>query len=191
MRSDNELTTWIGYSDFLTTLAIVFFVMAVAFAQTLANGTAHLAGIVDATGPGTPVAECLVQLGPGRQARTTADGRFDFSVEGLSGKLDFYVDVTCAGYGQRRDSVALHPGDTTALNVVLRPGGVVQPGEDVIVIRTMEGDAAFERNDFRLTAAGIEQIREIGLQYVAHRRPADLLVIQGHTDDMAFPLGAG
>lgn len=189
---DHETPVWIGFADFLMTLAILFFVFAVGIAARANSGPAHLVGVVRDSASHELLNDCPVRVGPGRETRTGKAGAFIFRVDGLSSRFTIDLDVTCPGYGQYRNAVTLHPGDTTRVNVLLNADGSPRPDSDTTLsVHRIPGDVAFERNDYRLTDQGIRLIRQIGLAFRDSLRAGEVIAVQGHTDDLPFPAGAG
>jgi flagellar motor protein MotB len=190
-RRHDDSTAWIGYSDFLTTLAVLFLVLAASLAAGTRAGPAHLLGVVRDARSGRGLDGCSVRMGTGREQPTAGRGAFAFEVTELAGSVSFRVDVRCSGYGAQENVVSLAPGDTTRLSVVLNPTQETASPESSFVVRAVPGDALFDPNEWTLRPGAVERIQSIGRELRDHLRPDEVVAVQGHTDDSPFPAGAG
>lgn len=188
----DESTAWIGYSDFLTTLALLFLVVAAVLAAGTRTGPAYLKGAVTDARTTRGVDGCSVRFGTGREQETRGGGSFAFQVDGLGQAMDFAVDVLCNGYGAHRASASLSPGDTTRLPIVVNPiKADTVLSDSSFQMRSVPGDALFESNEWWLRdQAAINSIKAIGYALRAQLRPDEVVAVAGHTDDAPFPPGA-
>ena len=193
MPHREDATVWIGYADFLSTLAILFFVVAVAFAARTPRGPAFVSALVQDANSKLPIAECDARIGNGQTAQTDEAGKFAFEVAGISERMELDLRVSCDGYLPYSQLMGIAPADTANLRIAMsRDGRQDAPGDSNLVeVVTIGGDALFERNDFRLTESGVEQIRQVGRAYKGRMRPYEVIAVQGHTDDLPFPPAAG
>lgn len=184
----DESTAWIGYSDFLTTLALLFLVVAVALAAGTRTGPARLEGTVTDARTTRGVGGCSVRLGTGREQLTDDSGTFAFQQDGLGQALDLTVDALCNGYGAHRAMTSLSPGDTTRLSIVVNPIHVDTARSDSSFrMRTIAGDALFKPNEWQLRdEAAIRSIEQIGYTLREQLRPDEVVAVAGHTDDVPF-----
>lgn len=187
---DDDATVWIAYSDLMTTLVVLFFLLFAAALTRSRVGDALLRGSVRDARSGTALAGCTVRLGIAREDRTVADGAFGFRLTELRASTPLEVRVECAGYGRYDDTVRVAPGDTTELPVILRPLQTVTPSDSAITIRVVPGDALFDVNDYRLRPKAVDYLREIGLDLKSRLGPGQVVAVEGHTDDKPFPPSA-
>lgn len=188
-HNDSDSNVWIGYSDFLTTLVVLFFVL---LAIQLTSKPATLAGlVVDAGGRGQP--GCLVEASldgtSQREERTDSMGQFiwDFDVPD---SLRLRILAECQQLPTVDTTATLYPGAT--IRLALTVGTSAVPGDSTMTIESVPGDALFERNEWWLTPEGIERVREVG-QRLRQRLETSggVIAVQGHTDSIPFPAGVG
>jgi outer membrane protein OmpA-like peptidoglycan-associated protein len=183
-RRTEESPVWIGYADFLTTLTVLFFVIAVAFAGKLTHSkSGYVHGEVRAAAGGQGLPGCLIKLGQGRQVRSGTDGRFDFRVDSLRERLNIGIAAECEGYNEYSEIVAISLGDTTRVPITLAEAKVVR-------VDTLPGDALFGSSDFTLQPEAIEMLVELGRRLKSELASGDVVAVQGHTDDLPFQEGA-
>lgn len=187
---DSDSTVWIGYSDFLTTLVILFFVLLVI---QMTSGDAALVGrVVGADGGGK--AECLVQGVVGeatpREERTDSAGEFLWTFREISDSIPMRVVATCDTLPIRSASTVLYPGATVRLNLNVEPSAPLRDDSTTSII-VLQGDALFGRNEARLSPEGIESVRQVGLRLRPRLESGGILAVQGHTDSVPFPPGSG
>ena len=188
----DQTTIWVGYADFLTALAILFFVFAAVYSAQLKAGV--LAGTVFDGPSGLPVPECLVRVssldGNLREVRSDSLGEFDLRYERLREPLPLEINAWCRGIEDVDTFAAVAPGLRTTFSV--RVGGAVRgPSENVIVVEERAGEELFERNGFELRAGAIPGLLLLGRRLKDGLSPDELIAIQGHTDDQSFRPGVG
>ena len=193
MPHREDATVWIGYADFLSTLAILFFIVAVAFAARTPRGPAVVSAVVHDARDTTSIPGCDARIGNGQTAQTDSAGRFAFEIGGISERMELDLRVSCDGYAEYSQPMGIAPADTAVLRIAMaRDGRQDAPGDSNLVeVMTISGDALFEKNDFRLKTAAVEKIREVGRAYKGRMRPSEVIAVQGHTDDLPFPPAAG
>jgi flagellar motor protein MotB len=184
-RREDDATVWIGYADFLTTLVVLFFVVAVVFAGKLAKTRpGYLMGTVTEPKTDKSIESCLVKLGAGRQQRTSTAGQFEFRVDSLRDVLTLGLMVRCEGYREYSEPVSLRPADTT--RVVVRLERVTS-----VEVETLPGDALFPPDGYNLKAEAADTIAQLGKQ-LKNKLTADrVIAVQGHSDDVPYPPGSG
>jgi outer membrane protein OmpA-like peptidoglycan-associated protein len=187
---DEDATVWIGYSDFLVTLVILFFVIIATLLVQARSGDAEVIGTVRDGVRGGVLRECPVHLGA-RQQRTTDGGTFSFTVAGLGQPEELDLGVRCPGYADTAHLLRVTPGDTLRLTIVLNPVDPTAASDTTFVLATLPGDFAFGKDSANLKRVAIDSIVRIGLQLRAALRHDEWVAVQGHTDDLPFPPGAG
>lgn len=179
-RQSDESTVWIGYADFLTTIAVLFFILAVAMAgkvQSLRPG--FVRGVVTDSVSGQRLAGCSAEVGDRRQPATSARGEFMVRVDSILGQARVDVSVECAGYEPYMQFLPVAAGDTTELRVRVRPAN-----RTVWETITLAGDALFDPLQYSLKPEGVQAIVNSGLELKADLRLGQTIVVQGHTDDL-------
>lgn len=183
-----DSSVWIGYSDFLTTLVILFFVLVVVFARKSQGAQpAVLTGQVTAFPSGDPVADCTMITGvgssEGRRQPTDSQGTYDFYFGAFWNSVEMELSARCPGFGDADTVVRVIPGDTVSVDVELNR--VDEDGR--IAVESLPASLLFESAsyDFRDSAA-VDTIRQLGLQWKDSLRSDEVVAIQGHTDDQPF-----
>lgn len=183
-----ESAVWIGYSDFLTTLVILFFVLTVIFAMKSGGARpAVLAGQVTSFEEGGPVDDCTVIAGAGPEATrkqpTDDEGRFTLHFHSFWHALEMQLRAECAGYDELDTLVRVIPGDTVDVNLELSP--VADDG--TITVETLPASLLFESASYTFRdSAAVDTIRQLGLQWKERLGRGEVVAIQGHTDDQPF-----
>lgn len=184
-KRGDDATVWIGYADFLTTLTILFLVVIAGLAAKIATAKAGvLTGVVVDAKTAKPVGDCLLKFGESRQTRTDSEGRFVFRVDSLRDAVNVGFVAACRGFATYSEIQTVRPADTSDIRVQLNP--VTSVTVDVI-----PGDALFDRNEFALKQEAVITIVELGLRLKANLGVGEVIAVQGHTDDVPFPAGAG
>lgn len=183
-QTEEDASVWIGYADFLTTLTILFFILAVAIAAQHASDEPEPALVVGAVhdSESAAVVDSLAVTVGTAAATLEGEGRFAYEVEPFVGALRTSVTVSAPGYGVFSTLVDLAAGDTTVLDVALRR-------ERTVEVAVLPGDALFERNEYSLKPEAISRIVEVVRSLSVGED--EVIVVQGHTDDVPFPPGAG
>lgn len=183
-RRNEESSVWIGYADFLLTLAVLFFVIAVSSAGKLASSKAgYVAGIVRADAGANGLPDCLLRLGTGRQLRSDHSGRFEFRIDSLRERANMGLSAECQGYGEHNEIVSVAPGDTTHVTITLAQ-------EKVLRVDTLPGDALFGSSEFTLQPSAITMLVQLGHRLKSELTSDEVIAVQGHTDDLPFRSGA-
>lgn len=173
---------WIGYADFITTLAVLFLVLIVGVAARLGvPRTGTLAGAVVDDQAGGGVAGCTVLLGEQQRERTTTGGTFRFAIDSLRSKLTVGLMVQCPGYRDATKLVSVAP------NEVMHDTVTVTRSTEVSV-RSLPGDALFEPEEYTLKASAVSMVVRLGRELKA-TLGTDAIAVQGHTDDLPFAPG--
>jgi flagellar motor protein MotB len=179
-----DATVWIGYADFLTTLAILFFVLVVGVSAKLAPlGAGYLEGTVRDAETGRAIAKCAADLGTGRQDSTDVAGRFRFTVDSLRGPLTVGLGLACTGYARYSEVLSLVPDSTRRREVRLAP-------KKDVGVETLPGDALFEPNESVLKPEAVDTIVSLGTRLKQGLASDEVIAVQGHTDDVPFQSGA-
>jgi flagellar motor protein MotB len=183
-RRDEDVTVWIGYADFLTTLVVLFFVVAVAFAGRLSlTRPGYLEGTVVEVQSGRAVESCLAKLGAGRQQRTNSRGQFSFKVDSLRDVLTIGLSVQCVGFRDYSEPVSIRPSDTTRVPVRIEKSVIVE-------VETLPGDALFGPDSFDLKLEAVDTIAALGRELKGKLSADRVVAVQGHSDDVPYPPGS-
>lgn len=179
-RQSDESTVWIGYADFLTTIAVLFFILAVAMAGKIPNlRPGFVLGVVTDSVSGQRLAGCSAEVGARRQPSTSGDGEFMVRVDSILRTARVDVSVECPGYEPYTQFLRVAAGDTTRLQARVRP--ITRTEWETI---TLEGDALFDPLEYRLKPEGVNLIIRSGQRLKQELRPGQTIVVQGHTDDL-------
>lgn len=182
--SGEDATVWIGYADFITTLAVLFLVLIVGVAARLGvprAGTLTGAVVDDERHAG--VDGCTVLLGERQRQRTTTDGSFRFTIDSLRSKLTVGLLVQCPGFRDATKLVSVAPSEVGHDTV-----SVTRSIE--VSVRTLPGDALFEPEEYTLKATAVSTVARLGRELKA-TLGTDAIAVQGHTDDVPFAPGRG
>lgn len=190
MHKGEDATVWIGYADFLMTLVILFFILAVSFAARVVRQPAFVQGIVlSSNAGGDPgIAGCAVRAGAGEERRqsTGNEGQFEFRLDGLWNPVDVELTVQCQGYA-RLDTVAKAiPADTVQLELFL-----TFQADTAVTVIVLPGDALFPINEYVLRPQARASISAVADTFRRRLGQGELIAVQGHTDSLPFPPGAG
>ena len=177
-RRPDDSIAWIGYSDFLTTLVVLFFIVAAV--EIGRNPTAALI-TVQSDSASARVSGCR-PVGRGIGAPSLAsDGRLTYAVEPrLLLTSGASLAVTCNGLFQFDSLTVLLVGDSLRILVQTTPS-------QLATARRMQGEANFARNSGRLSPEGIENVRRIGREIKPYLGANQIVAVQGHADDLEFP----
>lgn len=179
-RHSDESTVWIGYADFLTTIAVLFFILAVAMAGKIPNlRPGYVRGVVTDSASRRPPENCAAVVASRRLRELPGDGVFVMRVDSILRQARVDVTVECEGYEPFSRFLPVAAGDTTTVQVRLRP--VTRTVWETI---TLEGDALFDPLQHRLKPEGLALIVRSGRQMKEELRPGQTIVVQGHTDDL-------
>ena len=181
-RRPEDSTVWIAYADFLTTMAVLFLLFAVAFAARLPPvGAGFVTGQVLDLKSRHDIDDCLVKLGETRQGRTTSAGLFEFQVDSIGGHVPLGLAVTCRGYAEHREVIQVRARDTINLTIALSPAD-----SNTAYVDILPGDALFATNQYTLKGSAEALIQHIGVELRQKLTPGDIILVQGHTDDVPF-----
>lgn len=183
-----DSSVWIGYSDFLTTLVILFFVLAVVFAMKSGGARpALLTGQVTSFEEGGPVGDCTVLAGAGtaggRKQPTDEEGRFALQFSSFWRAVEMEVRADCTGYDPLDTLVRIIPGDTVDLQLELTPVS----DDGTITVESLPASLLFETASYTFRdSAAVDTIRQLGLRWKEALGRGEVVAIQGHTDDQPF-----
>lgn len=183
-RRPEDVTVWIGYADFLTTLAVLFFFLLVAVTARAGLGSAYLKGSVVNAESSTPIANCEARLGESRRVQTDRDGHFEFLLDSLRGRATVGLRILCDRFAEYSELLTLGPYDTIQKAIELRPTSQV-------TVETLSGDALFAPNEYHLKPEAVITVVNLGKRLKLSLAANELIAVQGHTDDIPFPAGAG
>jgi outer membrane protein OmpA-like peptidoglycan-associated protein len=172
----DESIPWIGYADFLLTIAVLFFLIAWT-ASRARPGRATLDIQVVDSASGSPVARCMVELAARASGMTDARGAITLAIDSVLGTVRVGLETRCDGYPVDVRLVDLTASGRTDVTVGVLPG-VVE------VVSILPGDVLFEREKYQLREGAVERIKDLVGGLNLGRQ--DLLVIEGHTDDVRF-----
>ena len=181
----DDATVWIGYADFLTTLSVLFFVLLVGVAAKNRSPTAgYVSGLVLDAGTKVPISQCSAQIDQMRRSTTNAKGQFMLKIDSLGSPTNVGLAIACAGYNGINPLVLVKPGATTAREFPL--------SRDIAVrVDVLPGDALFLSNESTLKIEAVDTIVALGLRIKASLKSDEVVAVQGHTDDIPYPLSAG
>jgi outer membrane protein OmpA-like peptidoglycan-associated protein len=180
-----DATVWIGYADFLTTLSVLFFVLLVGVAAKHRSPRAGvLRGKVTDSRTGAAISQCAAAVAPELRQVTDANGEFALRIDSLGAPTKVGLAIDCQGYGALHRLLTVRPGETTRESFALL--------RDVEVrVDVLPGDALFLSNQSALRPEAVETIVGLGLSIKAKLKPDEVVAVQGHTDDIPYPVGAG
>ena len=187
MIEEDDATVWIGYADFLTTLTILFFVLAIVFA---AKSNAPLkitkvTGVVQDGETRRTLATCDVWLADQR-LKTDKQGTFNFQLDELRWAGTISLTVDCPQYVRHSELMTVQPGKSFRKVVLMTP----LPPDPTLEIIRLPGDALFDKNKAELRPAAIRMIMD-SVAASLQMRPDEILIVEGHTDDLPFAPGLG
>ena len=187
MREEDDATVWIGYADFLTTLTILFFVLAIVFAAKSNRpvSSAEIIGVVLDNSSRRPLASCEVLLADRRQ-ETTEQGMFEYQIDALQWAGTISLMVDCPQYIRHSELLTVQPDASLRRKVLMTP----LPPDPTLEILRLPGDALFDRNKAELRPEAIKMIKD-SVAASLKLRPDEILIVEGHTDDLPFPPGVG
>jgi hypothetical protein len=116
--AEDDSIAWIGYADFLTTVAILFIVLFAVAVAAQRTGVAVLEGRIEAAGH-VDFTNCVVRLGDAQELRADSAGTFAFEMPDMAGPGRFRLDADCIGILSADTVVRMHPQDTTHLLLLL------------------------------------------------------------------------
>jgi outer membrane protein OmpA-like peptidoglycan-associated protein len=186
-----DATVWIGYADFLTTLAVLFLVLVAGTAAKLKRARSeharpgYLLGIVVDSATSRAVTRCVAKVGETRWDTTDTRGEFHVVVDSLRESVNVGLSLECVGYDAHSQLRPVAPGDTTRDTIR------VSPEKRAVGVVTLPGKELFEKDSFKLRPAAIDSIVSLGLRFKSKLAPNEIVAVQGHTDDQEFPAGAG
>ena len=179
-RHVEDSPVWIGYADFLTTLAVLFFVMAVTFAGRLQPAKpGYVIGTVRSAAGALKPRDCLIRLGVARQTRPNAEGEFQFRMDSLHEAINISIGAECPGYGDTSAMVDVRPTDTTFARIELHK-------VERVSVDTLSGDALFGSSAATLQPVAVETIKALGERLKTELQQGEVIAVQGHTDDRPF-----
>lgn len=179
-RQSDDTTIWIGYADFLTTIAVLFFILAVAMAGKIPNlRPGYVQGVVSDSASRRPLSGCSAVVASRRVPATASDGQFFVRVDSILRQARVDVTVECAGYEPFTRFLRVTAGETTQVAVRVRP--VTRTQWETI---TLEGDALFDPLQYQLKPEGRALIVRLGNRLKRDLQPGQTIVVQGHTDDL-------
>lgn len=179
-RQSDDTTVWIGYADFLTTIAVLFFILAVAMAGKIPNlRPGYVLGEVRDSASQRALSGCSPVVGSRRLPATPSDGRFVARVDSILRQARVDVTVECAGHEPFTRFLRVTAGDTTRVAVRVRP--VTRTTWETV---TLNGDALFDPLQYQLKPEGLALIIRSGKDLKQRLKPGETIVVQGHTDDL-------
>ena len=183
MREDS--TPWIGYADFLTTLAVFFFVGMLYAHGRQPQTVAAILSVSDGI-TGASLAGCKADLGGMAKGDTDEHGHVRLEIDSVAGDATGVVEVQCDGYSAARVKVRLTAGGTPEAYPVK------VSKEEVMIVRRVPGDALFGKDSFDLrSVAARSTVRSIGRDLEAGKGDRDMILVEGHTDDREYAPNAG
>jgi outer membrane protein OmpA-like peptidoglycan-associated protein len=178
-----DATVWIGYADFLTTLAVLFLVLVVGIGAKYAAKSSAFEGVALDVGTRTPLRGCSAQLGADRRTLSDDSGEFRFRIDSLRGAAAVGIILQCEGYDIQNGLVLLVPDQTKRDTFLLSTRTVVS-------VATLPGDALFKSNEYALKRGAVETLVRLGNQLKGMLASDEILAVQGHTDDVPYPAGS-
>lgn len=184
---NNEASTWIAYTDFLTTVLILFVIIGFVALSRLRAITddlsqAQLLGEVLDADSKRLLEGCFVYLGD-KQARTDELGKFSFNNIELSHGAKLSLRVEAEQYLTYAELIELKLGRNFKPIKLTRPQAR-KKGD--IKVETLPGDAFFEVGSAEIKKEALATLTELGKQFREALQPDDVIVVQGHTDDQPY-----
>jgi flagellar motor protein MotB len=190
--SYEDSNSWVAYTDLLTTLLTFFIIIAfagLAHVRSL-NASAHqkelrgdLRGRVFDGAMRQSLEGCDIRLGEA-ETKTDGSGRFDFRDLVLSAERQIQLTVTAEGYNTYEEKIEFRPG-TNSITVYLLKSQE-ESGEGELKVELLEGDAYFELSKAEVKPEALAKLVELGKRFHAELKPDEVIVVQGHTDDLPF-----
>ncbi|MDP9350561.1 MAG: OmpA family protein, partial [Chloroflexota bacterium] len=143
---------------------------------------AVIQGVVRDSTENRLVSGCALSAGGARTVTSDANGRFGVSVDSLIGSGHVVLEARCRGYMPYSRRVSVTAGDTTAHTILL-----AKQTASVWSTITLPGDALFAQLQFELTEEGVKLVKAAGLKLRQELREGEMIVVQGHTDDLPIP----
>src|SRR5690242_8884374 len=140
-RRHEDATPWVGYADFLTTLAMLFVLIIIAAAAHRKRQAGFVIGTVTGVASQEAITSCLARLGANRQQRTDAQGSFEFRIDAIVEAVTTSLDVRCPGYGAYSELLTIPSGDTIRRTIRLRQ-------ISAITVVRLPGDALFGSSSY-------------------------------------------
>ncbi len=187
MREEDDATVWIGYADFLTTLTILFFVLAIVFAakSNVPLKITTVTGVVQDGETHRTLASCDVWLAD-QHMKTDRQGTFNHRFDGLQWTGTISLTVDCPQYVRHSELMTVEPGKSFRKVVLMTP----LPPDPTLEIIRLPGDALFDKNKAELRPEAITMIMD-SVATSLQMRPDEILIVEGHTDDLPFAPGVG
>lgn len=186
MRERREdVSIWIGYADFLTTLTVLFLVVAVSFAGKSHTGNAIIKGRVLQKNGAPLQVPCRINIADSVLARTSArDSRFQSELKGVQGVLTIVVSADCQGYESVPRLLRIRAAQTLPVDLMVQRSSVMK-------VETIPGDALFDTNSSTLKPEAVTMIASLGLRMKPSLNQGDVIAVEGHTDDDEFRANSG
>lgn len=169
---------WIGYTDFLMSVAVLFFLMWLGSSDRAA---AVVVGQVVATRPAVGGGAFRVVIQGLVDKTCESDGRFHFTVEGIANRMPVPLQIFYRGAVVMDTTVTIAPGESTAVRI--------STWSRDTRIRTLSASALFRTGQWDLTAEGQDSLRALANDYRPQLTGARMLYICGHTDKQAWSGG--
>ena len=179
----DESSTWIAYADFLTTVLILFVIIAfvaLAKANTDAEVDTTLSGKVLDESTQQSLAGVEVTLGDIRTV-TDREGKFRFEKIDIKGGLFKRLQASFKDYLPYNDTIGLVQGNNSRQISLQKP----RENGSVSVI-TLPGDAYFDRSRAEIKREKIDELIEQGHKFRDGLKPGEVIVVMGFTDDLPY-----
>jgi flagellar motor protein MotB len=182
-----DSNVWIAYTDLLTAL-LTFFVILTFIgmlrleAMTPKENRANLFGqVLDGT-TRELLAGCKVKFGR-EETKTDVDGKFTFYNINISTGGHVRLVFEAAGYKPYTETLELQKGQNTRKFYIFQSQEGNKGGVEV---EMLEGDAFFESGRSEIKREALQKLIALGQRYRENLKSDEVLVIQGHTDDVPY-----
>ena len=180
MRGEGRRTTpWIGYSDLLLTLMIFFGITAMEAGARVDTRPGLLRVVVTDSIAREAVRACHIIAGGRTGDSTDIRGTSIIRFDSIPRAINIDVRAECLGYAPRQRVVQVSAGDTVDVALELGSTGA-------FVEESIPGDALFAPGSWALTEGAAEKIRDVALRVKPSLGIRDMIIVQGHTDDVPF-----
>jgi outer membrane protein OmpA-like peptidoglycan-associated protein len=181
MRDRREdVSVWVGYADFLTTLAVLFFVMALSAAGRNRVGEGEVSGQVSDVAGQPPTTPCEVRIADSVVARTTpTKPKYAIKLRDIRGALTLTLLADCSGYDPVPRLLTIRAGSSQKAQLTVRKTTTMR-------VETLQGDALFDVNSSTLKPEAVEIIQSLSARMRPQLQLGDIIAVEGHSDDQEF-----
>jgi outer membrane protein OmpA-like peptidoglycan-associated protein len=177
-REGSFSVAWIGYTDFLMSMAILFYLL---WLGTKGSGTAVVTGRVAPPSPGADMAQLRVVVEGLVDVKCDSEGRFKFVIDRIANPMPVPLQVFESSVVVMDTVVSLAPGKSTDV--------LLSTGSRATRIRTLSASALFKTGQWGLTQEGKDSLSAVANEYRPLLSGKRMLCICGHTDRQPWTAG--